>query len=121
LFNSPQVHWTEALDLELANRWFAYQHYRSIARDMTISAAAIRSRATRLGLPGRSRALLIDHFDPNSEAATKLRASFVQRRCRVSGVLFWTTRDGPRVSPLARSSRRYAALCDGLEQGTFGW
>ena len=115
-----QVAWTDALDVELSDRWFACQHHTAIGRDMGISPAAIRSRATRLGLPARVREAIVDGFDPDSPAAVALRARFVRRRCRVANVWFWTSRDGQRVSPLARASRRYAALCNGLDEAASG-
>jgi hypothetical protein len=112
----PTVNWTDAADLALSERWFACQHYRAIGRDLNISPAAVRSRATRIGLPPRSRATLVDHFNRAIAAAAAARAGYIRRRCRVSGIWFWSTRDGPHVSPLARKSRRYAAMCGGLEE-----
>jgi hypothetical protein len=112
----PEVRWVEALDTELSDRWFANQTYQAIARDMEISAAAIRSRATRLGLPRRSRAALVDQFDCEHSVRSPLRASLVRRRCQFSGIGFWGSRNGPRTSPLARKSRRFQLLKGGLSE-----
>lgn len=74
-----QVTWGKALDDELSDRWFADQHYQAIGREMGISAGAVRSRATRLGLPRRDRASLVEHFDRERSASSSLRASLVHR------------------------------------------
>ena len=48
-----RIAWNDDLDLELARRWFAWQCRKGIARDLKLSEAAVRSRATCMGLPPR--------------------------------------------------------------------
>ena len=112
------VTWGETLDDELSNRWFADQHHKAIGREMEISAGAIRSRATRLGLPRRDRTALVDHFDRERSASSPLRASLVRRTCLSSGIRFWGTQNGPRTSPLVRKSRRFQLLNSGFSEAS---
>ncbi len=111
-----QVSWSAALDTELGDRWFADQHHVAIAGDMGISVGAIRSRATRIGLPRRNRAALVTQFDIARSATSALRAMLVRRKCPFSGVQFWGTRHGPRLSPLARKSRAFQRVSGGLNE-----
>lgn len=56
--------WSPEIEDELIQRWLAHQHHRAIARDMSLSEAAVRSKATRLGLPQRVRADIVETWNP---------------------------------------------------------
>lgn len=56
--------WSPQIEDELIQRWLAHQHHQAIARDMGLSEAAVRSKATRLGLPQRVRADLVEIWNP---------------------------------------------------------
>lgn len=89
--------WSRALDRELARRWWARQHWRSIARDMGLPAAAVRDRRWRLELPPvkelpPSLRPLVDRFDPDVVEANIRRAGYVERECKSfakDGKSFW--------------------------------
>ena len=116
--NRDEVDWrgNEALLIELSDRWFGGQHYKQIASEMNISEASIRSTATRIGLPARERDEIVASYDPERAAANPVRKQLVQRKCRLTGVLFWGTRNGPHTSPGAMKSRRYGNLQAGLSE-----
>ena len=116
--NRDEVDWrgNEALLIELSDRWFAGQHYKQIAREMNISEASIRSTATRIGLPARERYEIVASYDPEKAAANPKRKNLVQRKCRLTGVMFWGTRNGPHTSPGAMKSRRYTILQAGFSE-----
>ena len=107
-----QIAWTEAMETELADRWFANEHHAAIARDMGIPEAAIRSKATRLGLPPREREDIVDVYDPAN--AGDLRGRYVRRKCALTGKWFWGQRNGPRTSPVGLKSKQYRDLQSGL-------
>lgn len=82
--------WTLERDRELAQRVWARQHFRGIARDMGTSPSAVQSRRIRLGLPSfvKEKNLaflrpddLVDHFDPSVVAVHIAAADYVERRC----------------------------------------
>jgi hypothetical protein len=56
--------WSPEIEDELIQRWLAHQHHQAIARDMGLSEAAVRSKATRLGLPQRVRADIVQGWNP---------------------------------------------------------
>jgi len=56
--------WSPEIEDELIQRWLAHQHHQAIARDMGLSEAAVRSKATRLGLPQRVRADIVETWNP---------------------------------------------------------
>lgn len=116
--NRDEVDWrgNEKLLIELSDRWLAGQHYKQIAHEMNISEAAIRSTATRIGLPARERYEIVPSYDPERAAANPKRKTLVQRKCRLTGVLFWGTRNGPHTSPGAMKSRRYGNLQAGMSE-----
>ena len=108
-----QIEWTRERDTELAQRWWARQHFKCIARDMGISPSAMQSRRIRLGLPsfideGDLAFLrpydLVDHFDPSVVAAHIAAADYVERKCNAyyyrngKDFWFWTPRTGNRTS-----------------------
>jgi hypothetical protein len=93
------VFWTAELDAELANRYWANQHYAAIAVEWGLSARAIASRACRLELPRRERAKLVPHYDPSVIAGNIAEAGYVHRKClSVPGWWFWAQKNGPRIS-----------------------
>ena len=107
-----QIAWTEPMEADLAERWFANEHHTAIGRDMGIPEAAIRSKATRLGLPPRDREEIVDVYDPAN--ASDLRGRYVRRKCALTGKWFWGQRNGPRTSPVSLKSKRYRDLQSGL-------
>jgi hypothetical protein len=107
-----QIAWTEPMETELAERWFANEHHAAIARDMGIPEAAIRSKATRLGLPPRDREEIVDSYDPAN--AGDLQSRYIRRKCALTGKWFWGQRNGPRTSPVGLKSKQYRDLQSGL-------
>jgi len=107
-----QVEWTRERDTELAQRWWARQHFKCIAHDMGISPSAMQSRRIRLGLPsfideGDLAFLrpddLVDHFDPSVVTAHIAAADYVERKCNAydrdgKDFWFWAPRTGNRTS-----------------------
>ena len=93
------VYWTPELDAELANRYWANQHYEAIAAEWGLSARSISSRACRLELPRRERCKLVTHYDPSMIDATIAEARYVRRECMfIRGWLFWGPKNGLRTS-----------------------
>ena len=93
------VYWTPELDAELANRYWANQHYEAIAVEWGLSARAIASRACRLELPRRERGKLVSYYDPSVIAANIAEARYVHRECMfVRGWFFWGQKNGLRTS-----------------------
>jgi len=107
-----QIAWTEPMETDLAERWFANEHHAAIARDMGIPEAAIRSKATRLGLPPRDREEIVEVYDPAN--AGDLRSRYVRRKCALTGKWFWGQRNGRRTSPVGLKSKQYRDLQSGL-------
>jgi len=108
-----QVEWTRERDQELAQRWWARQHYKGIARDMGISPSAVHSRRARLELPSFNKLQdlafmrpddLVEEFDPSVVATHIAAANYYERKCNKSlseGKIFWfwtPRRNGSRVS-----------------------
>ena len=93
------VYWTPELDAELANRYWANQHYEAIAAEWGLSARSIASRACRLELPRRERCKLVRHYDPSMIDANIAEARYVRRECMfIRGWLFWGPKNGLRTS-----------------------
>lgn len=93
------VFWTPELDAELANRYWANQHYGAIAAEWGLSARTIASRACRLELPRRERSKLVEHYDPKLIAANIAEARYVHRECMsIRGWFFWGQKNGLRTS-----------------------
>lgn len=93
------IKWTPAMDHELSRRHWAYQRLDVVAAEWGVSATTLSSRAHRLELPARERALLVSHFDPSVIEANIAAARYVLRACRVQpGWSFWAHRNGARVS-----------------------
>jgi len=108
--NRPhEVLWTEELELEVENRWFAYQDHKAIGEAMNISPKSIRSKAHRLGLPRRPYGALVQDYDPDLAKDSPLKANMVRRKCRETGKFFWGYRNGPYTSPAALKARERAA------------
>ena len=96
-----QVAWTRERDQELAQRWWARQHYKNIAHDMGISPASVHSRRARLELPTfndlQNLAFLrpddlVEEFDPGVVATHIAAANYYERKCNQSlseGKIFW--------------------------------
>ena len=109
------VFWTPELDAELANRYWANQHYEAIAAEWGMSARTIASRACRLELPRRERGKLVDHYDPAVIAANIAAARYVHREClAVSGWKFWAQKNGPRTSKRGQKLRERSGAGYGL-------
>ena len=109
-----EVEWTRERDIELAQRWWARQHYKIIAREMGLSPSAVQSRRFRVGLPSFfdlenlfifRREELVDHFDPSVVEIHIAAAGYVERKCNMyakEGKQFWfwsKIRDGQHTSP----------------------
>lgn len=93
------VFWTPELDAELANRYWANQHYEAIATEWGLSARSIASRAHRLQLPRRERSKLLPHYDPSVIDANIAEARYVRRECMaLRGWFFWGQKNGLRTS-----------------------
>ena len=93
------VYWTPELDAELANRYWANQHYEAIATEWGLSARSISSRACHLELPRRERCKLVRHYDPSMIDANIAEARYVRRECMfIRGWLFWGQKNGLRTS-----------------------
>ena len=93
------VYWTPELEAELANRYWANQHYEAIAAEWGLSARSIASRACRLELPRRERCKLVTHYDPSVIAANIAEARYVRRECMfIRGWFFWGQKNGLRTS-----------------------
>ena len=93
------VYWTPELDAELANRYWANQHYEAIAAEWGLSARSIASRACRLELPRRERCKLVRHYDPSMIDANIAEARYVRRECMfIRGWFFWGQKNGLRTS-----------------------
>lgn len=93
------VYWTPELDAELANRYWANQHYTAIASEWGLSTRAIASRACRLELPRRERSKLVTHYDPSVIAANIAEARYIRRECMaIRGWFFWGQKNGRRTS-----------------------
>lgn len=102
--NRDEIDWDLALDDEVANRCWAYQHPAAAARDFGISLRAFTSRHSRLELPPRWElgARLVEHYDPSVIAANIAEHGFVKRQClTLKGWWFW----GKRSSAARRSKR----------------
>ncbi len=96
-----QVEWTRERDQELAQRWWARQHYKAIAREMGISPSAVHSRRLRLELPSFNTLQdlafmrpddLVEEFDPSVVATHIAAANYYERKCNKSlseGKVFW--------------------------------
>lgn len=112
------VFWTPELDAELANRYWANQHYEAIAAEWGVSAGSITSRACRLELPRRERTLLVAHYDPTVIAANIAAARYVHREClALSGWRFWAQRNGPRTSKRGQKARERNGAGYGFGEG----
>ena len=93
------VFWTPELDAELANRYWANQHYEAIAAEWGLSARAIASRAHRLQLPRRERSKLVPYYDPSVIETNITEARYVRRECMaIRGWFFWGQKNGLRTS-----------------------
>jgi hypothetical protein len=96
-----EVVWTRERDVELAQRWWARQHYKAIARDMGLSPSTVQSRRFRVSLPTFldledlfifRREELVDHFDPSVVDVHIDAAGYVERHCKMyakEGKRFW--------------------------------
>ena len=113
-----RITWNDDLDLELARRWFAWQCRWGIAKDMNLPEPAIRSRATRLGLPPRDRQKIVPDYVPGRPYDKSLENSRIRRRCEQGNMFFFGTRNGPHTSPKIMQTRRYKELRRGLGEAS---
>ena len=112
-----EIIWTTGLDEEIAQRHWAFQHYKAAARDMGMSPGAMRSRKTRLELGQLPRGETVDEFNPAWAADTIAAYDYVKKRCKafwdLRGIefFFWSRRsEGRRFSELARSKAWFRDL-----------
>ena len=113
-----RITWNDDLDLELARRWFAWQCRKGIARDLKLTEAAVRSRATRMGLPPRDRKKIVPDYVVGRPYDRSLEDSRVKRRCEQGKMFFFGTRNGPHTSPKIMQTRRYKELRRGLGEAS---
>ena len=113
-----RIAWNDDLDLELARRWFAWQCRKGIAKDLKLSEAAVRSRATRMGLPPRDRKKIVPDYVVGRPYDRSLEDSRVKRRCEQGKMFFFGTRNGPHTSPKIMQTRRYKELRRGLGEAS---
>lgn len=108
-----EVRWMEAMEDELADRWFSMQHHKAIAADLGLSPTTVASKAHRLQLPKRNAKMLTHDFDVSRrEKGLAMYPGIVRRRCDFTKKVFWGTRNGPRTSNYAkRELVTYAAAC----------
>jgi hypothetical protein len=116
-----RIQWNDDLDLEVARRWFAWQCRFGIARDLGISAAAIRTRATRMGLPPRDRRKIVPDYVPDQTYDRSLEESRVRRRCHEGKMFFFGTRNGPHTSPKIMQTKKYKESRSGMTEVTLHW
>jgi hypothetical protein len=105
-----RLQWTDDLDEEVARRWFAMQCHRGIAKDLGVSPGAVRTRATRLGLPPRDRKKIVPDYVEGRPYDRSLEMSRVKRRCHQGNIAFWGERNGPHTSPKVMQTKRYKEL-----------
>jgi hypothetical protein len=113
-----RIQWTDELDLAVAKRWFAWQCRFGIASDLGISPAAIRTRATRMGLPPRERKKIVNDYVEGRPYDTSLEYSCVKRRCQLGNMTFYGQRNGPHTSPKVMQTKRYKELRRGMAEAT---
>jgi hypothetical protein len=113
----PRIQWNDELDMQVAQRWFAWQCRHGIAKDLGLTEAAVRSRATLLGLPPRTdRKKIVPDYVPGRPYDTSLEKGLVRRRCEQGHMYFYGTPNGPRTCPKVRKSRSYRELRSGLAE-----
>ena len=106
--------WTVEGEDDLAERWFALQSHRGIARDLGLSPTAVASKAHRLQLPCRAGLTLHDDYSHGRRtAAAHLFAGWTRRLCNIRKRPFWTRQAGVVFSDEARRQRTYQALSGG--------
>jgi hypothetical protein len=113
-----RIQWTDELDRAVAKRWFAWQCRFGIAEDLGISANAIRTRATRMGLPPRPRKKIVPDYVEGRKYDTSLEDSCVKRWCQQGKMMFYGQRNGPHTSPKVMQTRRYKELRRGMAEAT---
>ena len=112
--------WSKELDLELSIRAWANQHPGAIAKEMQkygpMTPRAISSRLSRLQIPRRDRAELVDDFD-RALGEKNLKASgYILRFCSIKKRSFWAQRNGPqRFCREALKSAQYRELTGGMD------
>ena len=106
--------WTIEAEDRLAERWFACQSHRGIARDLGLSPTTVASKAHRLQLPCRAGLTLHDDYSPERRAAfAHLFAGWTRRLCNIRKRPFWTNRRGVVFSEEARKQASWQALSGG--------
>jgi hypothetical protein len=111
-----RIQWNDDLDMKVAKRWFAWQCRFGIAKDLGISPAAIRTRATRMGLPPRDRKKIVPDYVEGRPYDRSLEESRVKRRCQQGNMTFWGKRDGPHTSPKIMQTKGYKDLRRGVAE-----
>jgi hypothetical protein len=109
--------WSYELDWELSLRCFSGQHPNAIAREMAhygVTASALASRFTRLELPRRVRADLVDRYDPALAERIIRETGYRFIRCPFKKHHFWTRNRGARFSEAGKKSAEYRALSGGI-------
>ncbi len=101
-----------SLKLSIRDRWITGQTTRGIVRDfgLTMTAAALSTACSRLGLPRREKKGLSDRFDPSRLPNPEIARQSVELVCSISKDVFFGTR-GQRYSPMTRKSVVFRDLC----------
>ena len=101
-----------ALKLSIRDRWVGGQTTRGIVRDfgLTMTAAALSTACSRLGLPRRGKKDLSDRFDPSRPPDPEIARQAIELVCSISKDVFFGTR-GQRYSPMTRKSVVFRDLC----------
>jgi hypothetical protein len=118
-----QITWFREADEIVGLRWWADQHAKDIAREMSdqcnmeLTASAVSSRCHRLQLPPRYGNTLVKHFDP-SVAERNIKASgYVSRFCPGKKRIFWTKpRWGQRFCDEYKRSKTFQDRAGGLDE-----
>ncbi len=107
------------LKLSIRDRWVNGQTTRGIVRDfgLTMTAAALSTACSRLGLPRRDKKGLSDQFDPARPSNPEIARQAVELTCSISKDVFFGTR-GQRYSPMTRKSVGFRDLCSATAFGS---
>ena len=106
-----EIAWTEDLEDQLADRWFAMQHHAAIAVVFGVSPTTVASKAYRLELPRRCAQLLTKDYDAGrKQKGIAMYPGIMRKQCKFTRKVFWGYRSGPATSAYAkRELAGYAA------------
>lgn len=104
-----RTRWVNELYLLVIERFLGYQHYKGIARDLSLTPAQVRSKIQALGLPSdRERHLQSMTYQPDTPHAIALRGRFIHQECPETGQVYVTPRKNRRrYCPAYYKSEQY--------------